>query len=125
MSRETNTETVCDSCGTTEESAFSGVSGRLKFERCAEAIDGHMHPVPAVNLEDLCAACTKGIGEAINGFQARNAGELRFVCDGPPGHEPGRFVELENQRGEGLGLGEWREMDNGMWALCIPAESLG
>lgn len=45
--------------------------------------------------------------------------ELRFVCDGPPGPEAGRFVEVENERGESLRVGEWREREDGLWELVI------
>lgn len=44
------------------------------------------------------------------------------VCDGPPGHESGRFVETETEDGKGIGLkpdGGWEEHPNGngMWRL--------
>lgn len=46
--------------------------------------------------------------------------ELHFVCDGPPSHESGRFVELEDGHGRGLGIGDWRKRDDGLWALVVP-----
>ena len=46
--------------------------------------------------------------------------ELRFVIDGPPGRpESGRFVELENERGESIAVGEWRERPDGLWELVV------
>lgn len=42
------------------------------------------------------------------------------ICDGPPGPESGRFIELEDQDGRGVGSGtsgaDWHQVD-GRWAL--------
>ncbi len=50
-----------------------------------------------------------------------------IVFDGPPGPDAGRFVEVENESGASISLGEWVERDDGFWALRIPdyAELLG
>lgn len=45
--------------------------------------------------------------------------EIRFVCDGPPGPESGHFVEVENERGESIHVGEWRERPDGLWELVV------
>jgi len=47
-----------------------------------------------------------------------------IVFDGPPSHESGRFVEVEDEAGRGVGLGEWAERDDGCWALVFTAEDL-
>lgn len=47
--------------------------------------------------------------------------ELHFVCAALPG--PGSecvFVELEDQNGKGLGLGEWKDLGDAMATLVIP-----
>jgi len=43
-----------------------------------------------------------------------------IVFDGPPSHESGRFVEVEDQDGKGQRVGEWREREDGLWSLDIP-----
>jgi hypothetical protein len=45
--------------------------------------------------------------------------ELRIVFDGPPSHESGRFVEVEDEHGHGVNAGEWRERPDGLWELVI------
>lgn len=42
------------------------------------------------------------------------------VFDGPPSHESGRFVEVENLAGQSVGRGEWIDRGNGYWALRLP-----
>lgn len=42
---------------------------------------------------------------------------LYVVFDGPPSHESGRFVELENGARQGQSAGEWRQRDDGLWTL--------
>ena len=47
---------------------------------------------------------------------------LNIIFDGPPGHDAGRFVEVETDDGRGVGAGTWIERANGMWALRITAD---
>ena len=46
--------------------------------------------------------------------------EIRIIFDGPPSHESGRFVEVEDTEGRSIKLGEWHERDDGLWELRIP-----
>ena len=47
--------------------------------------------------------------------------EVTVVFDGPPGPEPGRFIEVENpETGESIKLGKWYEVD-GLWYLAFDA----
>jgi hypothetical protein len=46
-----------------------------------------------------------------------------IVFDGPPGHLSGRFVEVENESGASIRLGEWVHRVDGYWALRIPREA--
>lgn len=43
--------------------------------------------------------------------------KLFVVFDGPPSHESGRFVEVENESGQGRGGLVWDEMTDGYWRL--------
>lgn len=45
--------------------------------------------------------------------------EVHVVFDGPPSHESGRFVEVENAQGRGIRAGEWQERKDGLWALVF------
>jgi len=42
-----------------------------------------------------------------------------IVFDGPPGHESGRFVEVEDDQGRSIRHGEWVQRADGYWALRI------
>lgn len=42
---------------------------------------------------------------------------IDIVFDGPPGPEAGRFVEVENEKGHSISLGEWVHRPDGYWAL--------
>jgi len=41
------------------------------------------------------------------------------VFDGPPSHESGRFVEVEDDNGESVNAGGWIDRGDGLWALRI------
>lgn len=45
---------------------------------------------------------------------------LHVIFDGPPSHESGRFVEVETPEGRSVGVGDWVERPDGLWALIIP-----
>jgi len=47
-----------------------------------------------------------------------------IVFDGPPGHIPGRFVEVENSKGESIRVGAWEKRPDDYWVLRIPKHEL-
>ena len=48
-----------------------------------------------------------------------NLDTLDIVFDGPPGPEGGRFVEVENSKGQSVSVGQWLQRKDGYWALRI------
>ena len=44
---------------------------------------------------------------------------IDIVFDGPPSHQSGRFVEVENHKGQGIGCGVWIDRGSGLYALRI------
>ena len=44
---------------------------------------------------------------------------IDIVFDGPPSHESGRFVEVEDASGASIRIGEWVEVDE-FWVLRMP-----
>lgn len=44
---------------------------------------------------------------------------INIIFDGPPSHESGRFIEVENDAGESIHVGEWIDRGDGTWALRI------
>lgn len=46
---------------------------------------------------------------------------IRF--DGPPSHDSGRFVEVEDEKGRGMNAGEWVQ-DGAHWILKIDTATL-
>jgi hypothetical protein len=45
---------------------------------------------------------------------------INVIFDGPPAPEAGRFVEVEDDAGRSLRIGEWLQRPDGLWALRIP-----
>lgn len=45
---------------------------------------------------------------------------INIIFDGPPSHESGRFVEVEDDSGNSINIGEWIQRPDGYWALRIP-----
>ncbi len=48
---------------------------------------------------------------------------IDFLCDGPPGPEAGRFVEVEDATGHGINAGEWIKRKDGYYALRVELKS--
>lgn len=46
-----------------------------------------------------------------------NPVHLYVIFDGPPEHESGRFVEVEDENGQGVSAGKWEERGDGFWTL--------
>lgn len=44
---------------------------------------------------------------------------IDIVFDGPPDHESGRFVEVEDQNRASIKMGEWVHRDDGYWVLRL------
>ena len=44
---------------------------------------------------------------------------INIVFDGPPGREGPRFVEVEDDTGHSIRVGEWVPLGDGHWALRI------
>lgn len=58
----------------------------------------------------------------LRGIQEVGAAFIDVVFDGPPSHESGRFVEVENEKGESVRCGQWiQENGTGLWRLRISA----
>lgn len=47
---------------------------------------------------------------------------IDIVFDGPPGPKAGRFVEVEDDCGVSINVGEWVERDDGYWVLRLRPE---
>ena len=47
---------------------------------------------------------------------------IQIVFSGPPSHDSGRFVEVEDMEGRSLSIGTWVERNDGCWALLIDAD---
>ena len=45
---------------------------------------------------------------------------IDIVFDGPPAHESGRFIEVEDDAGNSISVGEWVARNDGYWVLRIP-----
>ncbi len=44
---------------------------------------------------------------------------INIVFDGPPGHDGGRFVEVETDDGHSMTIGQWLKRTDGCWSLRI------
>jgi hypothetical protein len=50
------------------------------------------------------------------------AGEqIDIVFDGPPSHQSGRFIEVEDASGRSIKFGEWVHRSDGYWVLRLRA----
>jgi hypothetical protein len=49
---------------------------------------------------------------------------LNFVLDGPPGPDMPRLVEVEDDDGRGITVGEWKGLRGDYWTLRITEADL-
>lgn len=93
--------------------------GAIRYEVWSD--DGH-HRVCSISDDDNPAAkrdaehIAKLHNDSLRGF-------IDIVFDGPPGPTAGRFVEVENEKGHSVSIGEWINRESGgLWALRIPMQ---
>jgi hypothetical protein len=75
----------------------------------------------------LCERERDELKAALANAAPRVAGHIDIVFDGPPGHIAGRFVEVEDETGKSIGIGDWikpSELTGGFWRLRIPRHRL-
>jgi hypothetical protein len=46
--------------------------------------------------------------------------ELRVVFDAPPGRDMPTLIEIEDESGRPIAVGQWRARPDGYWELVIP-----
>ena len=47
---------------------------------------------------------------------------INIVFDGPPDHDAPCFIEIEDENGNSLSIGEWLPREDGYWNLQIPVD---
>ena len=52
-------------------------------------------------------------------------GWIDIVFDGPPSYIAPRFVEVENDKGASISIGDWVQREDGYWALRIRLPLIG
>jgi hypothetical protein len=55
---------------------------------------------------------------------AQGSENVCIVFDGPPDHESGRFVEVEDADGHSISIGRWEKSEDGFWRLWLDAEQV-
>lgn len=74
--------------------------------------------------DDLRIALAPFWDDSVSAAEVVPSGYIDIVFDGPPSHISGRFVEVEDETGASISIGEWAQ-DGVYWRLRIPRASLG
>lgn len=82
------------------------------YANAVTSCEGHYTP----EFGEKCWQCGKPRSSHV--AKSTEARDLFVVFDGPPSHESGRFVELEDANGAGVGgVAEWKQREDGYWTL--------
>ena len=76
-------------------------------------------PTRAKATEALCLVLIDLCDVLYEDGEILRAEKLHIIFDGPPSHESGRFVEVEDAEGRSIRAGNWHERPDGLWALVI------
>jgi len=57
--------------------------------------------------------------DALEGSGPTKFRAIHIVFDGPPGPEPGRFIEVEDAEGHGVNVGRWEKRADGYHVLVL------
>lgn len=47
-------------------------------------------------------------------------GQIHILFSGPPGQKACHFIEVENDAGASIKVGQWKKRPDGFWELVIP-----
>lgn len=86
---------------------------------CDRCYCGNNGDAEAVAQWDADTFSAKSIRALID-RPAPGTSSIHVIFDGPPSHESGRFVEVENDAGFSISVGEWAQRPDGLWDLVIP-----
>lgn len=75
--------------------------------------------IPGCGWEPLCDDCARDVHEQRVSVASTDCSAINIIFDGPPGHDAGRFVEVETDDGRSINAGEWIKRPDGLWALRI------
>lgn len=89
-------------------------------------LDGHLlltigDSEAAVNVRIHKADVAAVVSEILKVAGQAASEVIAIVFDGPPAHQSGRFVEVEDASGASINAGEWSERVDGLWELKIEA----
>ena len=67
------------------------------------------------------ATMARGPTRTVRGAEDRmeQTHEIHVVFDGPPGRDMPTLIEVEDENGRGIEVGQWRERPDGYWELVL------
>jgi len=124
MSKSTipeKTVATCDACGMNSNNTPSLFKTDFSITIVRKRDDDDGRPTLDSNYTmDLCDSCAAGVVKILTAFAENKDAYIDIVFEGPPGPEGGMFVEVENDEGASIRLGDWVDRKDGFWVLRIP-----
>lgn len=72
------------------------------------------------NIEMLTMTDARKLHALLSQVVEPGGRRIDIVFDGPPSHESGRFVEVEDADGRSIEVGDWIHRDDHYWVLRLP-----
>ena len=95
---------------------FEAEALKAKLAKCV----GALRPFAGYACEPPCGCHNCVARDALNGVDTSSGYRaIHIVFDGPPGPEPGRFVEVEDAEGHGVNVGNWMLRKDGYHVLVL------
>lgn len=110
----------CDVCGLEKVQEYVGIGVDMRPQSLMMGCPNHCENLSALQLMQRIKELRGEkyeLQERVRVLQEKGIFQIRF--DGPPGPVSGRFVEVEDQYGASIPIGDWVKEDDGTWLLHV------
>jgi hypothetical protein len=94
--------------------------GNIAVEQVGDDIELAFDKGQLRNIEMLTMSDARKLHSLLSQVVEPGGKFIDIVFDGPPSHESGRFIEVEDEHGHSIKVGRWVHHDDGYWALRLP-----
>jgi hypothetical protein len=110
---------VCKTERSTDSTVYHLKRRLESYQREDTELHRQIHSMRSAHAAALQEEEEKGYARGLRDGRNDERMPINIIFDGPPGPEPGRFIEVEADDGRSISIGEWIQRPDKKWAFRI------